>query len=374
MTPFLPTILIGCYFPRSVAIEGVGTLVQGLVSTFRTRRWNISLVLPEGSSSCGPGTEITTYSQGLWSFRRYREALQRQGVRAQAVLLLENNPNLVGSADASPAGRNTFCFFCTPLQTLRAAAQMGVTRQAVLHALVKHVSLARFHNWSDKRCIVGSAFQAAQLQRFKPAEVHIMRVGGISRDRPIPSREEARKQLGWDGRPVVGYLGHFSPAKGVDVLVKAFARCDGRAVLALAHSGQGRLCRRVAGVLDNLERAGRARRGGVTNPTTFLAACDVVALPYVTTSIFHPPQVLLESFAASTAVITTSLGGLGEMVQAGITGEIVLPRRADVLCAALERRLGDLGGTHTMGREARRQFEHDGCAETTVERLLGLIR
>jgi len=137
----------------------------------------------------------------------------------------------------------------------------------------------------------------------------------------------------------------------------------------LAHSGKGTLSRRSRGLPDRLARAGRALLLGVVDPLTFLAACDVVVLPYVTASIFHQPQVMLESFAASTPVITTNVGGFGELVRPGRTGWLIPPRDVHGLLSALDEAIGDPASTRHLGRQARAIFESELCREAFVQRL-----
>ena len=291
------TLLLGCYFPRSAELEGVGTFVMGLAEGMVQAGWRVRLVLPEGRYRPLGSVEIATYRPGLDGLVRYRVALQKGSAGADAALLVENNPNLAFVAGWSRVRKNTFCYFYTPFQRLGEALEMGFSRQAVRHAAAKSALWSRWRKWRKLRCIVPTEFQAAQLRRFEDARVHVLAGVGLSRERVIPDRAEARRRLGWDDRPVIGYLGHYSRAKGVDVLMGSFVASGAQGDLAIAHSGKGRLGRRAAGHRAATLAAGRLRELGVLDPLTFLAACDVVALPYVTSSIHHLPQVMIESFA-----------------------------------------------------------------------------
>jgi glycosyltransferase involved in cell wall biosynthesis len=365
-------ILIGSYFPRGVQMEGVGSFVRGLAGELVRQGQRVRLLLPQGRYEDLHGVESVFYRPGLLGLSRYWRAIRCHSADVRAVWLIENNPNMVGLVAASACPDSTLMCFCTPLQNFAFFHQAGLSRQALVHGITKHVWLARWMRWQGRRCLVGSEYQARQLRQVGAEDVHVVPLCGVSKRQSPPVRNQARAVLGWDDRPVVGYLGHFSPAKGVRVLLEAFARYDGPAVLALAHSGKGRLASSPARRLEELDRQGRLRRLGVVDPLTFLAACDLVALPYVTSSIFHPPQVLLESFAAGTAVVTTHVGGLDEFVQDNVTGELVAPRNPQAMAGALHRRLGDLNTTHRMGQVARERFENRWCLEVTVEAMLGL--
>jgi glycosyltransferase involved in cell wall biosynthesis len=347
-------MLLGCFFTRSIELEGVGSLALGLAEGFVQTGWEVDMLLPEGNYPAVAGASQVRFSGGLGKFRR---ALKEMSSRCEAVLLIENNPNLARTADASRCGDATWSLFVTPLQSLSLLGELGLGTQGLAHALSKHHLFARTIRWRGRRVIVASRYQARQLHALGADRVAVMPVCGRSRAQSIPNRQAARAQLGWDNRPVVGYLGHFSRAKGVDVLVDAFAGMEGSAVLALAHSGKGQFCQAGRLRLEELRRAGRLRQVGQTNPTTFLAACDVVALPYITSSVFHQPQVLLESLAAGTAVITTEVGGVGELIQPGGNGLLCPPGDVAALRGAMRQMLAQPAEAAEMGRQGRALFE-----------------
>lgn len=372
-SPRKPVLLLACYFPRSVELEGVGAFVMGLADGMAARGWEVRLLLPAGEYRPMEGVQMIMYGPQGAGLLRYHSRLRDNSSRADAVLLVENNPNMGFLAKDSRRSNGTFAYFCTPFQDLRAIWGMGLSGQALRHIASKSPLWSRCWRWRDVRCIVATEFQAAQLRRFRPARVSVLPGCGLSRGRAIPSRQAARRRLGWDDRPVVGYLGHYSRAKGVGLLLEAFDRSDIPAVLALAGSGKGRLSGRGMDALERLRRRGALRELDVTDATAFLAACDVVALPYVTTSIFHLPQVLLESFAASTAVVVSDVGGLGEAVAPGETGELVAPRDAAALAGGIASLLADLPSARQMGRNARRRFEQRFCREVFLEGLCRLF-
>jgi SAM-dependent methyltransferase len=199
-------------------------------------------------------------------------------------------------------------------------------------------------------------------------------VVGISRADSVPDREESRRRMGWPPGPVVGYLGHFSPAKGVGKLVQAFRQVSPEVRLALAHSGKGQLTRETMQQLAALRQQGRLLEHGVVEASLFLAACNVVALPYVTSSVFHLPQVMLESFASSTPVVTTGVGGVAEIVEAENLGLVVRPRAPTALAEAISHLLRDPETALSMGRKARRLFEERLCTEAFLEGFEKVMR
>lgn len=367
-------ILLGKFFIRSVELEGSGNLLAALAEEFALRGWQVRMVLPEGNyAAWRRWADIRTYVTGsLAGYRRYLRAITEESAQVDAALLVESSPTVVGPYRASRCPR-TWIKFLTPLQSFGLFAELGFCRQALMHVLAKHPLLARLRKWSDVQCVVGSEYQARELRSLGATRVNVVPCCGISRQCPVPDRQAARRQLGWDERPVIGQVGHFSRIKGVDVLVEAFHRHNSPAVLCLAHSGKGALRPKSQALLADLARQGRVRQLGVVEPLVFLAACDVVALPYVTADIFHQPQVLVESFAAGTAVITTRLGGFPEIVEPGRTGQLVPPRDAPALAAALEQAVADLPATHAMGLNARARFQRDLSRETFADRFLSMV-
>ncbi len=349
-------LLIAGYFPRAVTLEGVGTFVGGLTDGLRELGWAVRLLLPSGDYAGLSGVEVLTYVPGgLGGPGRYRAALRAARRPGERVLLVENNPNAALLGAPAVRGVPAAWYFYTPLQTAALLPAMGWRLQAAVHAMAKHRVWAACQSWRGRTCIVATDYQAAQLRGCGAAAVHRL-PGTTLSPAPAPSRAAARAALGWDDRPTVGYLGHFSPAKGVEGLLEAFMDCPPETALALAYSGKGRLSRAGQERLEALRQAGRLREHGVVVPATFLAACDVVALPYPSSSIHHLPLVLLEAYAAGTAVVTTAVGGLGEVHRDGQYGALVPPRDARALHGALNRLLGDLPACHAEGQAARELF------------------
>ena len=124
---------------------------------------------------------------------------------------------------------------------------------------------------------------------------------------------------------VLMHVGRFSPQKGHDVLVDAFARVlESRhdVVLWLVGEGQGRAsiesrCRTLG-----IDRAVRFI-GSVAEPMPYLAAADVFVFP----SRFEAFGIaLVEAMAVGLPVVATAVGGITEVV--GEEGGILVPAGA----------------------------------------------
>jgi glycosyltransferase involved in cell wall biosynthesis len=80
-------------------------------------------------------------------------------------------------------------------------------------------------------------------------------------------------------------------------------------------------------------------------------AADIFCLP----SIYEGfPVAILEAMAAGLPVVSTSVSGIPEAVEAGVTGLLVEPEDAAGLTRALERLAADAELCRDMGNNARR--------------------
>lgn len=370
--PGSPRILVTNWFWRSLQQEGAGNLLLSLGTAMRDAGWCVSLLFPDGDYPPQQDIEIITYRRGVRGLAGYLAAVRRCSAKADAVLLFENNPNMAFVARMSQRPDSTLCYFFTPLQGLQSLADSGMNAQSLVHATAKNPVWSRLQRWRSLRCIVQTQFQAEQLHQLGPAEVHVVPGCSFARANVMPDRASARRTLAWDDSTVVGYLGHYSRLKGVDSLVRAMSQLP-HGILALAHSGKGRLKAETETELQKLRQAGRVRELGITDRATFLAACDVVALPYVTSSIHHIPQVLLESLAAATPVITTDVGGIRDVLDAGPVGWLVPARDGRALRAAIEEAVAGPPVCHDRGVTGRRLFESSWCMEAFSARLMELV-
>jgi glycosyltransferase involved in cell wall biosynthesis len=268
--------------------------------------------------------------------------------------------------------------FGSPYQPISEIFQRPYSLQYLKHWLAKNAILARFGVPKDRICVVGTEFQSGQLLRLGVPENKIKVVPwGITPEHSKRiARDQARQRYGLLPGPMLGYLGHFSPIKGVPLLIAAFSRLLERlpdARLALAWSGKGADSAKVHRMLRDSTLRNRVSLLGVVEPGTFLSALDVCVLPYVHTSIPHFPLVILEAFAVGTPVITADVGGLREIVSDGSTG-LLVPRNSQ---SALEDAMATLLGDEPMKRSISANqlfaFESRYCASAVAQDLRELM-
>jgi D-inositol-3-phosphate glycosyltransferase len=198
------------------------------------------------------------------------------------------------------------------------------------------------------------AAQLTDLYGARPDRIRVVPPGvDLERFRPRPA-EEAKRELGLTGAPVVLFVGRLQRLKGPDVAIRAFGeavrtRPDllAEAVLVLVGGPSG------PDPGTQVERLRRlARRAGIADRVRFLppvphddlgslyAAADVVLMPSRSESF---GLVALEAQASGVPVIASAVGGLRYVVADGESGYLVPPGDHRALADRLLRVLGHPG-------------------------------
>ncbi len=158
------------------------------------------------------------------------------------------------------------------------------------------------------------------------------------------------------GRTLVGTVAHLSSEKGHGPLLRAIAelkdRCAG-ALLLIVGDGElrGELEETVLdlGISDQVKFLGF--RSDVEGLVKWL---DIFCLPSLSEGL---SSAILAAMAARLPVVATSVGGIPELVQDGVTGRLVAPNRPHELAVALETLLNDPVLRERMGRSGRQRVE-----------------
>jgi glycosyltransferase involved in cell wall biosynthesis len=163
-------------------------------------------------------------------------------------------------------------------------------------------------------------------------------------------------------------VGRLIPIKGHLVLLRAFAEAR-RRIPSLQLDIAGR------GPLEPALRA-LAKELGVDDAVHFLGYVAPVQRAIERAAIVVVPSmgegfgmVALEAMERARPVVAAEIGGLGELVEEGVTGLLVPAGEADPLAEALTRLAGDLELAARMGEAGRRraleQFLQERCTERT---------
>jgi len=170
------------------------------------------------------------------------------------------------------------------------------------------------------------------------------------------------------GEPRLLCVGRLIPIKGHIVLLRAFAEAR-RQIPGLRLDIAGR------GPLEPALRA-LAKELGVDDAIRFLGFVTPVQRAIEDAAIVVVPSmgegfgmVALEAMERARPVIAAEIGGLGELVEEGVTGLLVPPGDAAPLAQAIVRLAGNLPEAAELGRAGRRralaQFLQERCTDRT---------
>jgi glycosyltransferase involved in cell wall biosynthesis len=160
------------------------------------------------------------------------------------------------------------------------------------------------------------------------------------------ARGEWRRSQGFaDADVLILSVARLEPQKAPLDLIQAFARGCAQAHLLMAGDGSlleaARMCAGHCGV------AGRVRFLGVRSDVPeMLASADIFALA---SRWEGSPLALMEAMAARLPVVATSVGGVPELVEDGVTGILVPAGDTDALGQALARLAHDPERRRAMG-------------------------
>jgi glycogen(starch) synthase len=144
----------------------------------------------------------------------------------------------------------------------------------------------------------------------------------------------AQLRLGRDAF-VVGYAGALTCDKGVDQLIRAFARLQHRSQLRLLIAGEGADRRGFEDLAAALKLSNVVFLGAVDyqDMPGFMASLDLYVMPSLTETL---PTTVLEALGTGTPVMSTGVGGTGEFLQGGL-GILLRDPRAKTIAAAIDQ-------------------------------------
>ena len=193
----------------------------------------------------------------------------------------------------------------------------------------------------------------------------------------LDERDAARQKLGYASDAlVVSCAATLRPRKGQRDLIEAFAGLVDEhptAILVLAGEGSD-----LAALRADVERRGLQERilvpGAIRPVRDLYAATDLFVMPSYHEGLSNA---CLEASAAGLPQVVSTVGGLPEIVEAGVTGDVVPPGDVRALQTslsrylsdgALRRRCGDAGRSRTRSLFTARRMSEG--MEALFERLL----
>jgi sugar transferase (PEP-CTERM/EpsH1 system associated) len=177
------------------------------------------------------------------------------------------------------------------------------------------------------------------------------------------------------GLVLVGAVGRLEPVKDQLALARAFVAAlardpAARAYLRLVIVGSGSLRPAIEAVLADAGASDFAWLAGERDDVAaLLPALDVFVLPSQAEGISNT---LLEAMACGLPAIATDVGGNGELVEHGVSGELVRAGDVDAIADALLRLGRDPGQRRQLGATARERAVSRFSLDEMVRRYAAL--
>ena len=170
-------------------------------------------------------------------------------------------------------------------------------------------------------------------------------------------QQDVRAELGIaPGVPVVGTIAILRPQKALHVLIEAFTLLPATLSNArLVIAGYGPCREALEAQVQRLGVADRVHLIGIRDdPDAVWGAVDVAAF---SSDFEGSPLAVIEAMTNGVPVVATSVGGVPELVEDGVSGLLVPAGDPAVLARALARPLEDRALRERLAEEARRVSE-----------------
>ncbi|MFI6788169.1 glycosyltransferase [Nonomuraea sp. NPDC050383] len=247
-----------------------------------------------------------------------------------------------------------------PASLLRVTTRLWRRRPALISTVhnvryrLPTMLLDRATGWLDTHTVAVSA-QVARAVASRGARRLSTRIHGVdvAGQRRLAG-EAARIRREWnvpESAFLIAHVANFRPQKQHDLLIRVAARVverDPRAVFLLA--GQGPLEEQIARQVADLGSDGVRFVGCVPDAAHLIAAADLLVLSSAYEGL---PVVIMEALAAGVPVVSTSVGGVPELIEHGRNGYLTRPGHAGDLTEAILRAMRP--DEHARLREGARE-------------------
>lgn len=258
------------------------------------------------------------------------------------------------------------------------ASKVVVSRRVVFPVKGAIRGWLKYRHGVDKYIAISYAVKDALTDAGVPPERVAVVASGVAPDRfDCVAPADLRAEFGFHpGAQLVGVVGHLAASKGQQDFLSAVAtlaekHSDARFLLVGEGDCRAALERQAEG-LGIAERV--AFTGFRSDVPAVLAALDVFVMPSHAEGLCTS---VIEAMMAGLPVVGTSVGGLREVIDDGVTGLLVTLGRQGALAEAIGRLLSDGALRRRMGTAGReRAHEHFGVKnmiEKTIE-VYGALR
>jgi D-inositol-3-phosphate glycosyltransferase len=263
--------------------------------------------------------------------------------------------------------------FHTLAQLKNRVAETAAEREQAVRYEIERRTMA-----GSDRIVALTAVDRQQMLRHYGQQAPIVVIpGGVDLERFSPQpKAAARERLGLRReQKVVLFVGRIQRLKGLEVLLRAFARLhelDAELLIVGGRPGTTHESREISRLQHLAGKLGIAERtrfvGAVPHEElpTYYSAADVSVMP---SSYESFGLVAVESLACGTPVVATRVGGLTSIVRDGETGMLVPWRDADLFAERLLQILRDDGFRQRLAGQARESVLEYGWDRIADEHL-----
>jgi glycosyltransferase involved in cell wall biosynthesis len=173
------------------------------------------------------------------------------------------------------------------------------------------------------------------------------------------AKSQARKVLKLPDRKTIMYTGRLSPEKGVEFLLRSFARVKQSINCQLIIIADGPEKKNIVQIVDRLSISDAVlMMSTVDDVAPYLQAADLFILPSEFEGLSNA---LLEAMACALPVISTSVGGSIDIIESGVNGLLVEYNNEDHLSQEMSRVLVEHELATSLGKQAKATIErhHD---------------
>jgi glycosyltransferase involved in cell wall biosynthesis len=165
---------------------------------------------------------------------------------------------------------------------------------------------------------------------------------------------QLKKQLGLDGRFIVGHFSRLSPWKGQHILIEALAHCPEDVTAILVGDALFGEQDYVQQLQERVAELGLEERvqflGFRSNIPQLMAVCDLVA--HTSTAPEPFGRVIVEAMLCGRPVVAAQSGGAVELVESGLTGFLIPPGEPQQLAQVITTCRNQPEYGDTIGRQA----------------------
>jgi glycosyltransferase involved in cell wall biosynthesis len=296
--------------------------------------------------------------------RGHRRAVRElRGVIHEGAYDLVHAHGLRAGMDATLAGRRAQVPVLVTLHNLivpEVSGGLGARLYRRVEPLVVRLSTRTF---------VPSREMAERLAADAPrlaSKIEVLYAGVKEVAEPTCSSTEVRADLGvGEEQSLIVTVARLHPQKAIDVLLRALALGPGDSVLAVV--GEGPL---EADLRELAARLGIGDRvlflGWRSDATELVAAADVFCLSSVWEAV---PLAAQEAVFLGTPVVSTDVGGVGELISDGVSGRLVPRGDVRALAAALGEVLASDVDRKRFAERARADYSQRFARERILARL-----